>query len=57
MLIDITGDTMTITVDISKAAQEAAPLSKSEKNRLVATTHGFTRYGAFGVSLNVTSPK
>jgi hypothetical protein len=36
----IDGDTLTVTVDLSRTAIETAPLSSSGKTRLVATTHG-----------------
>ena len=54
--VETKGDTMTITIDVSKAAREAAQPSSTGKSRVLATTHGFTRFGDVGVSLNVTIP-
>src|ERR1035437_4835741 len=48
------GDQLIITVDISKAALEAATASKSGKTRIVASTGGFTGEGPVKYSLNVT---
>jgi hypothetical protein len=48
------GDKLVITIDISKAALEAAELSKSGKRHLVASTGGFSGYGPVQLSLNCT---
>lgn len=48
------GDKLVLTIDISKAAQEAASASKSGKTRVLASTHGFTSIEGVGVSLNAT---
>ena len=48
------GDLLIITVDISKAALEAATASKSGKTKIVASTGGFTGEGPVKYSLNVT---
>lgn len=56
MKSEIKGDTLVLTIDISKAALEAAPLSKTGKSKVVATTSGFCSYmtpnGAVKLSLN-----
>ncbi len=51
---EIKGDLLVITVDISKAAREAAQPSKSGKTKILATTSGFTGFGDVKVSLNAT---
>ena len=51
--IEIKGDKVVITVDISKAAIEAAQPSKSGKSKVVASTGGFQKAGLVKVSLNV----
>jgi len=53
MNIELQGDKLIITVDVSKAALAAAPMSKTGKSKLVATTGGFERVGPVKVSLNV----
>jgi hypothetical protein len=50
----VNGDKLVITIDISKAALEAAEASKSGKTHIVATTGGFTGYGPVKLSLNCT---
>jgi len=59
MDVKINGDTLIITIDISKAAFKDAPNSASGKSRVVASTHGFTNYttpnGTLGLSLNATT--
>jgi hypothetical protein len=39
---EVKGDKLTITVDVGKATQAAAPPSASGKTALVASTGGFT---------------
>jgi hypothetical protein len=51
---EIKGDTLVLTIDISKASREAAQPSKSGKTKVLATTSGFTGYGDVKVSLNAT---
>lgn len=51
---EIKGDTLVLTIDISKAAREAAAPSKSGKTKILATTSGFTGFGDIKVSLNAT---
>lgn len=51
---EVKGDTLVITIDISKAARDAAGPSKSGKSKLLATTSGFTGFGDVKVSLNAT---
>ena len=46
------GDQLVLTIDISKAMQDAAQPSKSGKTRVLATTHGFTSVEGVGISLN-----
>lgn len=50
------GDKLILTIDVSKAAREAAQPSKSGKTTILATTGGFTRFGDVSVSLNATLP-
>lgn len=50
----IEGDKLVLTIDISKAAREAAEPSKSGKTKVLASTRGFTRFGDVAVSLNAT---
>lgn len=50
----VNGDKLILTIDLSKAAREAAQPSKSGKSRILATTSGFTGYGDVKVSLNAT---
>lgn len=52
----IDGDKLILTIDVSKAARDAAQPSKSGKTRVLATTSGFTRFGDVSCSLNVTLP-
>lgn len=51
---EIKGDTLVLTIDISKQAREAAKPSKSGKTNVLATTSGFTGFGDIKVSLNAT---
>jgi hypothetical protein len=51
---EIKGDTLVLTIDISKAAKDAAQPSKSGKTKVLATTAGFTGFGDVKVSLNAT---
>lgn len=51
---EIKGDTLVLTIDVSKAAREAAAPSKSGKTKILATTSGFTGFGDIKVSLNAT---
>ncbi len=51
---EIKGDKLVITIDVSKAARDAAEVSKSGKSKLLATTGGFTGYGDVKLSLNAT---
>ena len=55
MNIELKGDTLIITVDVSEKALKGAPKSASGKTRVVATTRGFARYGKVAVGLNVTT--
>lgn len=55
MTIELKGDQLVITVDVSDKALKAAPKSKSGKTRVVATTRGFSNYGKVAVGLNVTT--
>ena len=52
----IDGDKLILTIDVSKAARDAAAKSKSGKSLVLATTGGFTRFGDVSVSLNCTLP-
>jgi len=51
---EMKGDLLTLVIDCSKAAREAAQPSKSGKTKILATTSGFTRFGDVAVSLNAT---
>lgn len=51
---EIKGDILTLTIDVSKAARDAAKDSKSGKSKILATTSGFTGFGDVKVSLNAT---
>lgn len=53
---EIKGDKLILTIDVSKAAKDAAAPSKTGKTRILATTGGFTRFGDVSVSLNATVP-
>lgn len=59
MKIDIKGDVMTITLDVSKASLDAAKPSASGKTKIVDSTHGFTGVntpgGLVALSLNLTT--
>lgn len=59
MNVEIKGDKLVITIDVSKAAIDAAPNSASGKSRVVASTRGFANYatphGTVGLSLNATT--
>lgn len=48
---------LVIICDVDAKTVAGAEPSKSGKSRVVASTHGFTRLAAFGVSLNVTTGK
>lgn len=50
------GDKIVITIDVSKAARDAAKPSSTGKTLNLASTHGFTRFGDVGLSLNCTLP-
>ena len=51
---EIKNDVLTITIDVSKAALDAAEASKSGKTHIVASTGGFAGYGPVKLSLNCT---
>jgi hypothetical protein len=51
---ELKGDILTLTIDVSKAARDAAQPSKSGKTKILATTGGFTGFGDVKVSLNAT---
>lgn len=48
------GNTLILSIDISKKARDAAEPSKSGKTKVLASTHGFANYEGVGVSLNAT---
>jgi hypothetical protein len=53
---EIKNGKLVITCDVSKDAIKKAPMSKSGKNKLVASTHGFVVIGdGLSMSLNLTS--
>lgn len=51
---EMKGDILTLVIDCSKAAREAAQPSKSGKTKILATTSGFTGFGDVKVSVNAT---
>ena len=51
---EMKGDILTLTIDCSKAAKDAAKPSASGKTKILATTSGFTGFGDVKVSLNAT---
>jgi len=54
MKYELKGTTLTITVDVSDKAIEAAPMSKSGKNKLVCTTGSFQKVNdkiSFGLNV------
>ena len=53
---ELKGDLLILTIDVSKAARDAAQPSASGKTRILATTHGFTGFGDIKVSVNCTVP-
>ncbi len=59
MHIEVKGDKLIVTVDVSKAAIEAATNSASGKTRIVDSTRGFTGVatpaGLLALSLNLTT--
>lgn len=59
MKVEVNGDKLVITIDVSKAAFEKAAPSTSGKSRVVASTRGFANYstphGLVGLSLNATT--
>lgn len=50
---EVQGDTLVIKVDISAKTKQSAPLSKSGKSRVVASTNGFLTIGDVKIGLNV----
>jgi hypothetical protein len=60
MSMKVNGSKLIIEVDIDAKALKAAPLSKSGKTRLVASTGGFTNVEGLNnvkVNLSVTTAK
>ena len=51
--MQVRGEKIVITIDISKAALDAAQPSKTGKSKIVAGTGGFQKVGPVKVSLNV----
>jgi len=52
---EVKNDILYLEIDVSKKAQEAAQPSKSGKTKVLASTGGFTSFGAgVKVSLNAT---
>lgn len=51
---EIKGDVLVLSIDVSKAARDAAQPSKSGKTKILATTSGFTGFGDVKISLNAT---
>ena len=59
MEFKVEGDKLTITIDVSKKARDAAPPSTSGKSNVLASTRGFTGIstpaGLVKLGLNVTT--
>jgi hypothetical protein len=58
MQVKVQGDKLIIEIDVSPAALKAAPLSKTGKSRLVASTGGFVAVegkGNLKLGLNLTT--
>lgn len=58
MNIEVKDNTLIITIDISPEACRKAPISKSGKSRLVASTGGFSKVPGrtdVSIGLNVTT--
>ena len=54
MDVKVQGDKLIIEIDISQAARDKAPPSKTGKSRMVATTSGFVPViGADGLKLSL----
>lgn len=54
---EMNGDILTLTIDCGADARERATDSKSGKTRILASTHGFARFGDVSVSVNATIAK
>jgi hypothetical protein len=58
--VTIKDGTMAITIDVSKDAYEAAPVSNSGKTRMICTTSGFVNFdtpaGPVKLGLNLVRP-
>ena len=50
---EIKGDKLVITVDVAKRVLEAAPLSKTGKSRIVASTNGFVNLEDRGLAIGL----
>ena len=59
MNVEVKGDKLIITIDVSAASLKDAAPSQSGKSRVVASTRGFANYstphGVVGLSLNATT--
>lgn len=57
MKMEVKGGKLLIEIDVSKEAITKAPMSKSGKNKLLATTGGFVEVNGSGikVGLNVVT--
>ena len=57
--VEVKGDKLVITLDVSKAAFDEAKPSTSGKTKVIGSTHGFANYstphGMIGLSLNATT--
>jgi len=49
------GDKLVIEVDVSDKTRQSAPLSKTGKSKMIATSHGFALVENVKISLNVIS--
>jgi hypothetical protein len=52
---NVKGGKLIIEVDVSPETVKNAPMSKSGKNKLVASTRGTMKVGQFSIGLNVTT--
>ena len=57
IVANIKGTKLIIEVDVSPEAIKNAPMSKSGKNKLIASSRSFLPVGAFRFQLNVVGDK
>jgi hypothetical protein len=54
---EMIGDVLTLRIDCGREARDLAANSKSGKTRILASTHGFVKFGDVSVSVNATIAK